>query len=176
MADEDRKQGANFIPGNKYIAAEDLRAHRQRNGGRYLVVERQGGKNGREALTAAAQRTASEHRRLFGFFGGKSGHLPYATADGDFNPTIGVRRLAEVYSAADLEENPTLADLSQAGADGPGGQRQRILADDRGRRRGLGKPRQQSGQFRGQPCSAATRRSMPSFSGSNSMAFGMNRP
>ncbi len=51
---------------------------------------------------------------MFGFFGAKTGHLPFATADGDYDPTIGVRRLAEVYSPQDVDENPTLADFTRA--------------------------------------------------------------
>jgi len=56
-----------------------------------------------------------EQKRLFGFYGnGKyNGHLPFATADGDYQPANGTRD-AEVYSAGDLTENPTLADMTTA--------------------------------------------------------------
>jgi alkaline phosphatase len=112
--EEDRKQGANFVPGNKYISGEDLQRIDVAHGGRYVVVERQAGQGGRESLAQAASAAARDKRRLFGFFGAKTGHLPFATADGQFDPTIGVRRLAEVYSPQDVAENPTLADMSRA--------------------------------------------------------------
>ncbi|MCA9116749.1 MAG: alkaline phosphatase, partial [Planctomycetaceae bacterium] len=40
-------------------------------------------------------------------------HLPYQTANGDFQPAPG-RAKAEVYSPADLDENPTLSDMTEA--------------------------------------------------------------
>ena len=70
--------------------------------------------NGRAALATAAASAADKGNRLLGFYGTATAHLPFATADGGYDPTIGVRRLAEVYSPADLDENPTLADMSQA--------------------------------------------------------------
>ena len=42
-----------------------------------------------------------------------TGHLPFATADGDFNPPRGQKK-AEVYTKADLEENPRLTDMTAA--------------------------------------------------------------
>jgi len=111
---EDRKQGANFVPGNKYLAADDLQRIDEAHGGKYVVAQRAGGKNGRESLAQAAAAAAARGKRLFGFYGAKSGHLPFATADGLYDPTLGVRRLSEVYSEADVNENPTLADMSRA--------------------------------------------------------------
>ena len=67
-------------------------------------------------LMAATDKAVSSNQRLLGFFGnGKAkGHLPFATADGDFNPTIGRTNKAESYTATDLAENPTLADMTAA--------------------------------------------------------------
>ena len=110
----DAKQGANYVPGNKYITGRDLERIDASHGGRYHVVQRQAGANGKRVLHEAAAAAAGAGRRLFGFFGVKSGHLPFATADGRYDPTGGARGAAEVYSPADLEENPTLADLTEA--------------------------------------------------------------
>lgn len=113
-AEEDLKQGNNFVPGNKYIAAADLNAIDAEHGGKYVVAQREVGKSGQSSLAAAAQSAATDGKRLFGFYGAKTGHLPFATADGKYDPAIGVRRLAEVYSPQDLSENPTLADMARA--------------------------------------------------------------
>ena len=113
-AAEDRKQGANFVPGNKYLTSEDIGRIDADRGGRYVVVQRQAGANGAQSLARAATAAVDRGCRLLGFLGAKSGHLPFATADGRFDPTIGARRLAEVYSGGDVEENPTLADMARA--------------------------------------------------------------
>jgi len=110
----DTKQGRNFVPGNKYLATADLQKIDATKGGRYRVVQRTAGANGTKLLAEAADDAAHRGQRLFGFFGGKAGHLPFRTADGNFDPTNGVRRLGEKYSPADLEENPTLADMTRA--------------------------------------------------------------
>jgi alkaline phosphatase len=114
--DADRRQGKNFLPGNKYLADEDLKRVNFENGGRYQVALRTAGRGGSELLAAAARSAAKHHRPLLGFFGvGKySGHLPYQTADGDYHPALGRRQTAEEYTRADLEENPTLADMTAA--------------------------------------------------------------
>ena len=111
--DEDELQGANFAKGNRYLHEEDLRTVDLRNGGRYRVVERTAGRSGRKSLRRAAQAAADNQERLLGFFGTRGGHLPYATADGGYNPTADVRE-AEIYSAADIDENPTLAEMTEA--------------------------------------------------------------
>ena len=111
--DVDAKQGNNFLPGNKYIAAADLAAIDAQQGGKYIIAQRESGKDGKQSLAAAAQMAAGQNKRLFGFYGAKTGHLPFATADGHYDPVIGVRRLAEVYSPKDLSENPTLADMAR---------------------------------------------------------------
>lgn len=114
VVEEDRKQGNNFVPGNKYIAATDLAKIDAQQGGKYLIAQRETGKDGKESLATAASSAATQGKRLFGFYGAKTGHLPFATADGHYDPVIGVRRLAEVYSPQDLSENPTLADMARA--------------------------------------------------------------
>ncbi|WP_419581059.1 alkaline phosphatase [Stieleria magnilauensis] len=111
--DEDELQGANFAKGNRYLHEEDLRTVDLRNGGRYRVVERTAGKSGRKSLHRAAQAAADNQERLLGFFGTRGGHLPYATADGGYDPAADVVD-AETYSAADIDENPTLAEMTEA--------------------------------------------------------------
>jgi len=111
---EDSKQGANFVAGNKYLAPGDRERVDVDNGGKYVVVDRQAGRNGKTALAAGADRAARDGNRLLGFFGAKTGHLPFKTADGDYNPTIGVKRTAEEYTPADRDENPTLAEMTSA--------------------------------------------------------------
>lgn len=109
----DKVQGANFAAGNPYFHQDDIRAVDLQNGGRYRVVQRSEGTSGREALLQAAQTAADNSERLLGFFGTKGGHLPFATADGGYDPTIDVKP-AEKYTAADVSENPTLADMTEA--------------------------------------------------------------
>ncbi len=110
------KQGANFVPGLKYIATDDLQRVDVRNGGRYRVVQRTAGVDGREALQSAAGEAAAHGWRLLGLFGtaGDHSHLPYRTADGNYDPTVGRKSTAERYSAADLQENPRLSDFVNA--------------------------------------------------------------
>lgn len=114
-------QGANFAPGGKYIADDDLRKIDHAEGGRYVVVERTAGARGGEALAAGAKRAADEGLRLFGLFGASArlfgDHLPSRTADGGYDPAIGIRSLAEKYAPEDLAENPTLAEMTTAALD-----------------------------------------------------------
>jgi alkaline phosphatase len=110
-----KKQGKNAVAGNIYIADADRKAIDVKNGGRYVVAERTRGVNGATGLQAAAAQAAKAGSRLFGFYGMPvSGHLPYRTADGDFDPTKGIRGVAEKYQAADLDENPSLADMTRS--------------------------------------------------------------
>ena len=110
--DDRKKQGKNYVPGNKYLTQKDLDAIDIRKGGLYQVAQRAKGKVGRRTLLQAAETAAAEGTRLFGFYG-QSGHLPFRTADGKYDPTRGVRK-AERYSPMDLLENPTLADMTEA--------------------------------------------------------------
>lgn len=107
-------QGANFVPGNTYITDADLAKINVSEGGRYRVVQRQHGVDGRRALARAARDAAEKNERLFGFFGVTGGHLPFRTANGDFQPTDSVKAKAEKYTPADIAENPNLADMSEA--------------------------------------------------------------
>ncbi len=109
---QDAGQGENFVPGNGYLTTEDLLKADSRMGGKYLVVQRTEGVSGKTLLEVAAQDAIDQQKRLFGFFGVKKGHLPFQTADGDFNPPIGRSKKAEKYTEADLFENPTLSDFT----------------------------------------------------------------
>ncbi len=112
---ESAGQGTNFVPGNLWLTDADRRAIDAANGGRYVVAERTAGRSGAEVLAGAADAAAQDGRRLLGFFGlGKyGGHLPYRTADGDYRPVRG-KKSAEIYAAADIRENPTLAEMTSA--------------------------------------------------------------
>jgi alkaline phosphatase len=109
-----RKQGANAVLGNPFLTAEDLTRIDIAHGGSYVVAQRVAGVKGGEGLTAAAERAAKGGHRLFGFYGTRSGHLPFRTADGAFDPPKGIKGVAEVYQPADLAENPTLAEMTRA--------------------------------------------------------------
>ena len=111
-AEREKDQGANFEPGNKYVAV------------------RTPGRQGDQLLAEAAREAIAGSTRLFGFFGVGEGNLPYQTADGDFDP-VGCgadaaatgeplrRKYCKVkpYTEADLVENPTLADMTRAALD-----------------------------------------------------------
>jgi len=111
-------QGKNFVPGNLYLTDADLAAVDVRNGGKYVTAVRSAGVNGAKRLAEATGEAIAQRKRLLGFYGnGKyKGHLPFATADGRFDPTIGRSgpTKIETYDAADLEENPKLTDMTTA--------------------------------------------------------------
>ena len=111
--DERASQGANYVPGNKVIAADDMKRIDVEHGGRYVVATRTKCEDGSRVLAAAAQQAAQDGHRLFGLFGVTRGHLPYRTADGGFDPTRGTNH-EDRYTAGDIEENPTLADMTRA--------------------------------------------------------------
>lgn len=113
VKDDRNSQGKNYIPGHKYIATDDLKAINIKAGGKYVVAERTAGRDGAEVIAQAAAKAAENNRRLFGFFGVNGGHLPYQTADGNFDPTRGNTQ-SERYSKADISENPTLAEMTSA--------------------------------------------------------------
>ncbi|MEM8910334.1 MAG: alkaline phosphatase [Planctomycetota bacterium] len=106
---ESSVQGDNFMPGNQYIHESDVDAAEEN----YVVASRTKGQSGRKILSAAAASAVATGKGLLGLFGGRGGHLPYRTADGDYEPTFDVRG-AEKYSQADLNENPTLAEMTAA--------------------------------------------------------------
>lgn len=108
-----KDQGTNAADGTKYLATADKKAADVKNGGRYVVVERTDGKNGRDLLLNAAADAAKGNHRLFGVFGTQYGHLPYRTTNADYKPVAGVRP-TEKYTDADLLENPTLSDMTRA--------------------------------------------------------------
>jgi len=110
---KDGGQGENFAKGNKYFHEEDLRKVDIENGGRYIVSKRQEGKAGRDSLLQDARRAAQSGDRFIGYYGTKGGHLPFQTADGNFNPTFDVKG-TETYDEATIYENPTLVDMTEA--------------------------------------------------------------
>lgn len=111
--ESDSGQGDNFRSGNVYFHEEDLRRSNAAQGGRYLVVQREAGVAGREALLAATDQAIARDQPLIGYFGTRGGHLPFQTADGNYDPTFDAKG-TERYTAADLHENPTLADMTEA--------------------------------------------------------------
>lgn len=111
--DDRKKQGQNYIPGNKYLPQNVLNKIDANNGGKYVVAQRTPGKPGQWVLSDAAETAVKSKKRLFGFFGVDGGHLPYQTADGQFDPTRSVKK-AERYTDADVAENPTLAEMTEA--------------------------------------------------------------
>ena len=78
----------------------------------------------------STRRTAADRGlRLFGFFGTPQGNLPFRTADGDFDPgncnpeaaggpeedRLRKKYGSQIhYSEAEIDENPTLADMTRA--------------------------------------------------------------
>jgi alkaline phosphatase len=114
--EQDKRQGRNFVPGNQFLTKQDLETIDATGGGKYTVAIRTEGVSGTDRLHEAAQQAIQDHTRLLGFFGmGKyGGHLPFRTADGDYWPTAGRGGTAEQYTVADVQENPTLADMTSA--------------------------------------------------------------
>lgn len=112
-----RPAGSNFVPGNAYLTDADLEAVDVRNGGQYVTAVRTNGISGKQRLQEAAREAAATQKRLLGFYGvGKTKHLPFATADGKYDPTIGRsgKDKIEQYTPADLVENPKLTDMTAA--------------------------------------------------------------
>lgn len=128
-AKQDDQQGQNFEPGNKYLADSTLQAIDAASGGRYHVVTRTTGRQGRDVLAEATTAAITAGRPLFGFFGTADAHLPYRTACGDYDPVGGRietgvddelrKKYARLtpYTKADLAENPTLANMTTAALD-----------------------------------------------------------
>ncbi|MEM6979155.1 MAG: alkaline phosphatase [Planctomycetota bacterium] len=102
-------QGQNFLAGNTYLHESDVEHAKDR----YVFATRIKGRTGVDVLHEATQTAIESGKRLLGLFGVKGGHLPFRTADGDYQPTFDVRG-AEQYSEADLSENPTLAEMTES--------------------------------------------------------------
>ena len=134
--DDSKQQGVNYEPGNKYVAPSTLTAIDSAKGGRYRIAERTAGRKGAEVLAEGAAAAIANNQRLFGMFGTKAGNLPFATADGGYDPVIvsdeARKKLLAVaeqsglglkysqpihYSPADVAENPTLAEMAVAALD-----------------------------------------------------------
>jgi len=111
--ESNKGQGNNFVPGNRYLTDEDAATVQARETNRYTLATRVAGQDGRSVLEKATAEAILSKTRLLGFFGVGKGHLPFRTANGDFQPAIDVKA-AEVYTAAEIEENPTLVDMTRA--------------------------------------------------------------
>jgi alkaline phosphatase len=112
---EDAGQGTNFVPGNRYLADENLRQVDAARGGGYVVAMRMAGVDGATSLAAAASEAARTEKRLLGIYGtAEHEHLPYRTANGDFLPAPNYASERESYSDGDLLENPSLAEMTAA--------------------------------------------------------------
>jgi alkaline phosphatase len=115
-----KKQGRNAVAGNLYLTDTDHAKLHVNNGGKYVCVQTEPGTAGGPSLLRAAMKAAHTGSRLFGFFGAQSfDHLPFRTADGRYDPAPSLDRSgrtipAERYSAADLESQPTLAQMTEA--------------------------------------------------------------
>lgn len=114
---KDNGQGKNFVPGNAYLTDQDLQKADVRSGGKYVVAMRTPGEKGIEVLREAADQAKAHGNRLLAFFGTKYGHLPFQTADGQYDPTIGRKKEAEKYTEADIQENPTLKQMTDVTLD-----------------------------------------------------------
>ena len=114
--DKDAGQGENFVPGNPFLTSEDRNKVDVTNGGKYVVAERTAGRSGSKRLRVAAEEAAEGGIGCWGSTdsGRPGGHLPFQTADGQYDPPIGRGKEAEEYTPDDLFGNPTLADMTRA--------------------------------------------------------------
>ncbi len=119
--DKDGNQGKNFVPGNRYLTAEDQAKISHSSGGSYVIAQRTPGAAGADVLSSGAKQAIATKNRLFGYFGVAGGHLPFQTADGGYDPVLSVGNpsaaQAEVYTENDVRENVSLADMTIAAAD-----------------------------------------------------------
>ena len=111
--DDTAKQGKNYLPGNSFLHQEDLDEINVDNGGKYTVATRTPGAKGSDVLAAATSAAVEGNHRLIAFFGAGCTHLPYATADGNFDPTRGIKS-ADKYTPEELSENPSLAEMADS--------------------------------------------------------------
>ncbi len=110
----DAAQGKNFVPGNRYLAEADWKQANIENGGKYVVASPQDDKTGQEVLAEAAEKAVAGGHRLFGYFGTGYAHLPFQTADGQFNPAPGTTKKQEKYTKKELRRQPTLSQMTTA--------------------------------------------------------------
>ena len=134
--DDRDDQGANYEPPLKYAAVSTLREIDAAAGGGYHLAVRTAGRKGTEVLAEGARAAIAADRRLFGWFGTREGNLPFTTADGGHDPVVvseearrqlftlgeqsglGLKYSQPIeYSAADIDENPTLAEMAIAALD-----------------------------------------------------------
>lgn len=112
----DAAQGENFESGNYYLADKDFEEASLNNGGKYVAVKCEDGKSGAGQLMKAAKRAADGGHRLLGFYGVKdgNGHLPFQTANGDYQPVTGNGKKKEVYTDVERKQNPNLKQMTRA--------------------------------------------------------------
>lgn len=110
---EGTPQGHLISMENKYVPADLIPGADVAQGGKYEIAVRTEDVSGSKVLSDAAFRAAKSGNRLLGIFGTTYGHLPFRTADGHFDPTDDVMA-AEKYSAADVQANPAVADMTKA--------------------------------------------------------------
>ena len=128
--EKDKDQGANLELGLKYLADSTLKAIDAAEGGRYRIALRTPGRRGGDVLAEAAADAIARNLRLFGLFGAAEGHLPFQTANGDYDPAAGhlptneeVDALRKKYGStiryteADIAENPSLAEIATTAMD-----------------------------------------------------------
>lgn len=107
------KDVASF-PGCTYLTTTDAKAINIQHGGKYVVGIRTTGKAGSEVLEETAAEAIAKKARMLTIFGATNDHLPFRTADGDYRPVKDNRGAGEVYSEADLLENPKLEEMTDA--------------------------------------------------------------
>jgi alkaline phosphatase len=113
-------QGQNGVVGNLFITDQDLATVDVKNGGKFVVVHTEKERSGGQLLSHAASHAAARSGRLFGLFGRPGlDHLPYQTADGQYDPAPSLDRKlvvqpAESYTDADRIEQPTLSQMATA--------------------------------------------------------------
>ena len=146
----DAPQGKNYVPGNRYLTRNDLRAIDAAQGGKYQVVQRTAGKAGGAALADAAQAASQAQfavARLFRHEG-----RAFAVYDRRRAIRSGAGRSRAAHRGGRVQ-TARPGRKSVAGTIGRGcarriGQAVRcVLADGRSGRRRLGQPQEQPRQF-----------------------------
>ena len=134
--DDRDDQGRNYEPPLKYAAVSTLEEIDARRGGRYEMALRTPGRKGADVLAEGARAAIAAERQFFGWFGTAAGNLPFATADGGFDPVVvsdeararllalgeqsglGLKYSQPIaYTPGDIVENPTLAEMATAALD-----------------------------------------------------------